>query len=178
MSINQKPTQQTKLKPIQIEIAIIHIANSFLSMGMDIKSHEDVIINKTDSKHTIVLKNILQDIAKKSRLFQRDINRNVQLASDIFHALEKKIQHEIQNPKPKNRFIKTCRLNEDGDLEANAVLLCVLLMREHKHLENKKIFLQYKLADNVISTLLENKTKGYENARVLAKRYVEELKRL
>ncbi len=177
MSINQLPTKK-KLSPIQIETCIIHIANSFLSQGMNIKSYEDTIIKDDDSQNTITLKKILIDIAKKSRLFSKKINKNVDITVGIFENLEKTINYELLHPKPLSGFRKQCRLNENGDLEANAVLLCMTLIKSHQLLQSKKIHLRYKLADDVIASLYENKTKGYENARILARRYVEELHKL
>ena len=79
-----------KLKPIQKETAIVHIANSFLSMGMNISNPKDLSIKDTDSPHTVTLKKILQDISKKSQIFKKDINKNVAMAQTIFKNLETK----------------------------------------------------------------------------------------
>ena len=167
-----------KLTPIQIETSIIHISNSFLSLGMSIETYQDTLIKDTDSDYTKVLKKILQDLSKKSLLFKKKVDSNIALACDIFEDLETKIKKEILHPKPRGRFNKQCRLSSSGDLEANGVLLAVMLICEHRYLPTRKLHLQYKLADDVIYSLRENKTKAYENARILAKRYVKELHKL
>ena len=178
-SLESYDLSKKKLTSIDIETSIIHIANSFLSQGMSINSYEDTFVKNDDSQDTIVLKKILADIAKKSKIFHKKIKQNVDLAVAIFEKLEKTIKKETSNPTAsRGSYDKKCRLNKDGDLEANAILLCMMLIREHRHLKSRKTYLQYKLADEVIESLKDNKTKGYENARILAKRYVEKLNKL
>jgi len=169
MSINPKN------KTLDKEIAILHMANNFLAQGMGLEDYADTFIKDTDSEDTKKLKKVLQDLSKKSRLFDKHITKNIDRAISIFHKLEKEIQQEIRENKPLKRFEKRCVLDENGNLLANGVLLCMCLIREQQHIPNKKIFLQYKIANEVIDVMKTDYSKNYDNAKILAKRYVKEL---
>ena len=169
MSINVKD------KTLQKELMLLIIANGFLSQAMMIDDYKDTMIKDNDSIQTINLKRILQDIAKKSRIFRSRLTEITEKANTLFDELSDSVKDEIKHPKPQNRFKKKCRLNENQDLEVNGVMFAISLMMLHKEMINKKLFLQYKLIEEVYLELNTNTTKSYLNARILARRYFERL---
>lgn len=157
---------------ISKEVQIIHIASGMLSQAMQINCYEDTLDKENDSKQTKVLKAILRDISKKSKLFSRNVEKNIKTAKTIFDSISDRLHFEAHTVL-KRKFKKQVKLNDDGELEANATLLAMALILEHQNIQNKQIFLPYKLANEVYTEFQGKDHVGYGNAIIIATEFVK-----
>lgn len=160
-------SMEIKFKPIEKELSLLFMATGFIKLYLD-HIKED---NEDLKDYSKPIK-LLENLRKRTFLYSKKLDGVVAKSNFIFEQIES----EIKKVKPLKRFEKRVRVNEDGDVEVNGLLFSCALILEHKDFKNRKLFLDYKLAEDIHLSYDGKHSKSIDNARVMASKYVEAIK--
>lgn len=171
MSINQAINYQRamqkamgakakKLHPeLMKETYFLFIANAFIKMYID----------GTSKKYNRVEK-LCEQLAKKSRVFGKNLYPIIETALELFEDVEKQ-QLKLRNKPIKSKFEKRVTFDKDDTLSVHGLLFALSMILEHETIPNRKLHLPYAEARSMIKDFDECKGAMYRNARLLPAKF-------
>jgi hypothetical protein len=145
------------------ETYFLFVANAFVKMYID----------GTSTKYDKVDK-LCENLAKKSRLFSKNLNLSIESALSLFEDVEKE-QLRIRNKPMRSRFEKRISFNEDNSIEVHGLLFAICMILEHEKIPNRSIHLPYAAAKELFKEFEDQKGVIYRNSKILPAKFKDYL---
>ena len=171
MSVNV----EAKLSNIEKHLAIIMMANGFLSMGLDVKSLEDLKVKDDDIDTMKQIKRLTLFLGKISRIYQGKLSKVASISDGIFRTIEKQAHREAFVST--NRFKSKLRLDDKKQLVADGILMGLALLLEYQSFNNRYFNVDFKAVNSIYQTQLKD-DKFFKNSLILASRFADKIKDL
>jgi len=115
---------------------------------------------------------LLMDLAKRTFMFNKSLDKTLKEAIDKFALLEKKVIAD--KDRPARKFEKKIKISDDG-IAVHGLLFAVALILEHREIKHKSLYLPYKLAQDIYNRFENANDDLIENSRVVASKFRDEL---
>jgi len=122
------------------------------------------IVSEMHDENSVLTK----DLKRRVKLFKSKARKYLVRAIKDFEELEQRSKEE-----PPSKFKSKLQFESNGDLLINGKVFAACLILEHRNLKNRKLYLPYKIAEDILGKLWYN-----SNAHILAARYSDYLQEM